>query len=149
VENAAPSDGDGNNDGIADRVQSRVTSLKTYDNAITLYFVDADRGDDTLTQDGMVIDLGGPLFDSADDPDSTRYGLGDGGYFLGDLAQVSAPTSSWSKISATAFAMLLFLFILVRLNPIKRIIAILGRFTLSINMTVDSSVRFGLLRLSI
>ncbi len=35
-------------------------------NVITLHFVDGEKGDDILTPDGAVVDLGGPVFDSAD-----------------------------------------------------------------------------------
>ena len=44
---------------------NNLTGAQIEDNVITLYFVDAEKGDDILTTDSMVIDLGGPLFVSS------------------------------------------------------------------------------------
>ena len=50
-------------------------------NIITLHFVDGQRGDDILTQDGMVVDLGGPGFKSA----ASNNSSGSGGCFIYSL----------------------------------------------------------------
>ena len=61
-------------------------------NIITLYFIDAERGDDVLTPDGKIIDEGGPVYataasssadtSSGDSPDSSGGGGGGGGCFI-------------------------------------------------------------------
>jgi parallel beta-helix repeat protein len=48
------------------------------DNVVTLHFTDASRGDDVLTQDNMIIDLGAPGF-KATDPGDGNDGDGGGG----------------------------------------------------------------------
>lgn len=53
-------------------------------NTITLHFVDAKRGDDTLTQDSMVIDLGGPGVINEGTPAASGGG-GGGGCFIDTL----------------------------------------------------------------
>jgi len=58
------------------------TGVQMTDNVMTLYFVDALRGDDELIPDSMIIDLGGPGFVITDDDtggDSSRDGGGGGG----------------------------------------------------------------------
>ncbi len=57
-------------------------------NVITLHFVDALRGDDVLTQDSLVIDLGAPAFSSGtgdDDDDGGGGGGGGGGCYINIL----------------------------------------------------------------
>lgn len=54
-------------------------------NVITLHFVDADRGDDILSQDSQVIDMGGPaviLDTGGSDPGGSGGGGGGGGCFI-------------------------------------------------------------------
>jgi hypothetical protein len=41
-----------------------LTGAETDENIITLHFVDGIRGDDDLTEDGNIIDLGGPGFNA-------------------------------------------------------------------------------------
>jgi hypothetical protein len=58
------------------------------DKIITLHFIDALRGDDVLTQDSMIIDLGGPGYVSAGattPPDDLGDGGGGGGCFINSL----------------------------------------------------------------
>ncbi|WP_372683445.1 choice-of-anchor U domain-containing protein, partial [Desulfosarcina sp.] len=59
-------------------VYDGVTGAQINENKITLYFVDANEGDDILTQDGMIIDIGGPMVDNMVTTPS-----GDGGCFIG------------------------------------------------------------------
>jgi hypothetical protein len=67
------------------------TGAQIIDNVIWLYFVDALRGDDTLTQDSMVVDLGGPAFAITDDDgDGGGSGGGGGGCFMHMLIHDSA-----------------------------------------------------------
>jgi len=54
-------------------------------NIITLHFVDGQRGDDILTQDSMVVDVGGPGFEST--ATSNTFGSGSGGCFITSLRQ--------------------------------------------------------------
>lgn len=59
------------------------TGAEINGNVVTLHFIDADRGDDELTQDGMIIDIGGPASSAAPDPDpDTGGGGGGGGCFI-------------------------------------------------------------------
>ncbi|WP_459925270.1 choice-of-anchor U domain-containing protein, partial [Desulfatiferula olefinivorans] len=51
---------------------------------ITLHFVDAETGDDVLTEDGLIIDIGGPVLISPVDGRHEDYGPGDG-CFIGSL----------------------------------------------------------------
>jgi len=56
-------------------------------NIITLHFVDGDRGDDILVQDGMIVDQGGPgVFVSSSDAVSSSGGGGGGGCFIRNAA---------------------------------------------------------------
>jgi hypothetical protein len=57
------------------------TGAEINDNVTTLYFVDAQRGDDILDQDNLIIDLGGPavILESGGDSGS---GGGGGGCFI-------------------------------------------------------------------
>jgi len=61
------------------------TGAEINDNIITIHFVDAQRGDDILMQDSMVVDLGAPGFTVApvDDGDD---GGGGGGCFVDTIA---------------------------------------------------------------
>jgi hypothetical protein len=52
---------------------------------ITLYFVDGQRGDDILVQDGMIVDLGGPGTSSSSSS-SSGGGGGGGGCFISTAA---------------------------------------------------------------
>ena len=52
-------------------------------NIITIHFVDGKRGDDVLSQDSLVIDIGGPGFPSSDS--STTSGGSGGGCFINSL----------------------------------------------------------------
>jgi hypothetical protein len=54
-------------------------------NVITLHVTDALRGDDVLTQDSMVIDLGAPSFTVGAADDDDDGGGGGGGCFLDTL----------------------------------------------------------------
>ena len=57
-------------------------------NVITLHFVDGKRGDDDLTADGIVIDIGGPavsLDPGGGDGGDTSGGGGGGGCFIGTV----------------------------------------------------------------
>ncbi|MBA4368067.1 MAG: hypothetical protein C0403_10580 [Desulfobacterium sp.] len=55
---------------------------------ISLHFVDAKRGDDILTQDSMVVDLGGPGTSStANTPSAATSGGDNGGCYIGSLTQ--------------------------------------------------------------
>jgi hypothetical protein len=59
--------------------------IDTANKIITLHFTDARRGDDTITEDSMIIDLGGPGITSANDPpaeNSDSGGGGGGGCFI-------------------------------------------------------------------
>ena len=59
------------------------TGAEINDNVITLHFVDGKRGDDDLTADGIVIDIGGPAVslnhDSGDGSGTSGGGGGGGG----------------------------------------------------------------------
>ncbi len=69
------------------------TGAKLNKNNITLHFVDGKRGDDDLTENGIIVDIGGPGIDINIPPefDSTSdAGSGDGyGCFVGDLLEIS------------------------------------------------------------
>ncbi len=70
-----------------DETGAEITSM---DNIITLHFVDAKRGDDILTQDNMVVDLGGPGISSSTDRSLFAPNGADGGgsdCFIGSLTQ--------------------------------------------------------------
>ena len=54
------------------------TGAEINDNVITLHFVDGERGDDNLTADGIVIDIGGPAV-SLDPGSGDGSGTSDGG----------------------------------------------------------------------
>jgi len=54
-------------------------------NIITLHFTDALRGDDMLTQDSMIIDLGAPGFAAEVDDGNDGGGGGGGGCFIDNL----------------------------------------------------------------
>ena len=61
------------------------TGAEINGNVITLHFVDAKRGDDILTQDGSIIDQGGPGFTTTPTPTpapSVDDGGGGGGCFI-------------------------------------------------------------------
>jgi hypothetical protein len=62
------------------------TGLETNGNVQTLYFVDGKRGDDDLTADGIVIDLGGPAVSSNPGGGDGGGGGGGGGCFIGTAA---------------------------------------------------------------
>ncbi|MDA9761710.1 hypothetical protein N9C84_01400 [Desulfobacterales bacterium] len=70
------------------------TGAKLNKNNITLHFIDGKRGDDDLTENGIIVDIGGPGVDINIPPefDSTSdAGSGDGyGCFVGDLLEISA-----------------------------------------------------------
>jgi hypothetical protein len=229
VENGAPNNGDGNDDGVADRLQSRVTSLVTYnaayyvtiespvgttltnvlaadnpspgdmppgseftydlfdftingigaggatelklylpaganpvtyykygqtpddstnhwyefiyngvigaqieDNVITLYFVDAEKGDDVLTQDSMVVDLGGPLFSESGSDRTYDFGPASGGCFINSLKPKTSPSNAAVKIIAGLG--LLFAFLLFMLCRISR--PIVAIFLLAVCLTI-------------
>ncbi|MEJ2660682.1 MAG: hypothetical protein P8Z73_08170, partial [Desulfobacteraceae bacterium] len=106
-----------------------VTGAEISGNVITLHFVDAEQGDDVLTQDGLVIDLGGPLFES---PDPTRYGPGGGGCFMDSLVSSSAPAKSWHHLFIAALVVLLLAAIRAPWRSIRRLLAIFGILTLCI-----------------
>ena len=58
------------------------TGAEINENVITLHFIDGKRGDDILTQDGMIVDQGGPgVLHSSDDP-SPSGGTEGGGCFI-------------------------------------------------------------------
>ena len=58
------------------------TGAEINGNIITLYFVDGQRGDDILTQDRMVVDVGGPGFEDTAATDKSGSG---GGCFITSL----------------------------------------------------------------
>ncbi len=60
-----------------------VTGVQIDGNNLTLYFTDALRGDDKLLQDGMVIDLGAPAFNST--IENGNHNSGSGGCFFKGL----------------------------------------------------------------
>jgi hypothetical protein len=61
------------------------TGAEINGNVITLHFVDGQRGDDILTRDSMVVDVGGPGFESATTTNTS--GSGSGGCFITSLRQ--------------------------------------------------------------
>ena len=70
------------------------TGAKLNKNNTTLHFVDGERGDDDLTENGIIVDIGGPGVKANISPefDSTSdAGGGDGyGCFVGGLLEISA-----------------------------------------------------------
>jgi len=68
-------------------VYDGTTGAETNANVITLHFVDALQGDDILTPDSLVIDLGAPAFTigGGDDDDDDDGGGGGGGCFVRTL----------------------------------------------------------------
>jgi hypothetical protein len=60
------------------------TGAEISGNVITLHFVDGQRGDDVLTPDGLVIDVGGPGFENTVAAD-TSGSSGGGGCFINNL----------------------------------------------------------------
>jgi hypothetical protein len=72
-------------------------------NVITLYFVDGKRGDDDLTDNGVIVDQGGPGFPVSPETNNetpSGGGGGGGGCFIGSLEPVTAngPTSAFMWI---------------------------------------------------
>ena len=68
------------------------TGAEINKNNITLHFVDGKRGDDDLTENGIIVDLGGPDVKAIISPefDSTSDGSGDSyGCFVGCLLEIS------------------------------------------------------------
>lgn len=62
--------------------------IDTSNKVITLHFTDAERGDDVLTSDSMIIDLGGPgVASNPPDPNPSSGGGGGGGCFITALDQ--------------------------------------------------------------
>ncbi|MBT8351172.1 MAG: hypothetical protein KJO26_08065, partial [Deltaproteobacteria bacterium] len=69
------------------------TGAKVKQNNITLHFVDGKRGDDDLTENGIIVDIGGPGVKANIPPefDSISDGAGDTyGCFIGCLLESSA-----------------------------------------------------------
>ena len=104
-------------------VYDGVTGAEINDNVITLHFVDGDEGDDDLTQNGMVIDAGGPMVDSGTAPDSDDYGpMGDGGCFVNSLTT----DGNFSGLAAGAMAALLCLATLLRVRSLRKMSGVTG-----------------------
>jgi hypothetical protein len=58
--------------------------IDTTNNIVTLHFIDAQRGDDILTEDSMIVDLGGPGTTPGNQSSNSSSGAG-GGCFVGSL----------------------------------------------------------------
>ena len=106
-----------------DFVYDGVTGAEIDGNVITLHFVDGDEGDDDLTQNGVVIDAGGPMVDSGGAPDSGDYGpMGGGGCFVSGLAT----DGRFSGLTAGALAALLCLASLLRIRVLRQMLGVAG-----------------------
>jgi hypothetical protein len=67
------------------------TGAKINKNNITLHFVDGKRGDDDLTENGIIVDIGGPGVKAVISPDSGSNSDGAGdtyGCFIGCLPEI-------------------------------------------------------------
>jgi len=74
-------------------------------NVITLHFVDGQRGDDDLTENGTIVDDGGPGFSTASVP--TESGLVSSGGSSGGGCFIEASSSG---LSTTSFTMMVVIF---------------------------------------
>ena len=91
-------------------------------NVVTLYFVDAEKGDDVLTPDGMIIDMGGPLFDTSADEDA-QYGPLNEGCFVDSLTLKTSPPEPAGIKFGLGMLLVGFWFAMVRAWTRRRVAA--------------------------
>ncbi len=112
-------------------------------NIITLHFVDGERGDDVMTQDGLVVDIGAPVFASEDENsgsvDSDSFGpAGGSGCFINTVRPKDGfPCRTAAMLILTAIMSALFFQKSIR-KILSRIIIVVMVLCIMIGAPADS-----------